>query len=152
MSLLKDFSNLIQLVLGQSFAELAINVEVEVDWHPNPDAVQKHKDEPKVLDLVARIEGGGPILQCVHVHVHGGSGINVKIQYIVRGRSYVTLYTKMLKFPDLRIYGIISLKLLPCDSSSTAMVNSLPQCEWSCHSTPDRGTLLCPSTGRFLHA
>ena len=49
-------------MFGQSFAELAINVIVEVDWHPDPDAVQKHKDEPKVLDLVIGAEGGRPIL------------------------------------------------------------------------------------------
>ena len=53
-------------MLGQSFAELAINVVVEVDWYPDPDAVQKYKDEPKVLDLVVRAKGGRPIL---HVYL-----------------------------------------------------------------------------------
>jgi hypothetical protein len=70
-------ANLIQFVFGQSFAELAINVIVEVDRHPDPDAVQKHKDEPKVLDLVVRVESRRPILHGAigSVDVYGWSRI-----------------------------------------------------------------------------
>ena len=48
--------------MTESFAELAINVIVEIDWYPDPDVVQKHKDEPEVLDLIVRAKGRGPVL------------------------------------------------------------------------------------------
>ena len=48
--------------MTESFAELAINVIVEIDWYPDPNVVQKHKDEPEVLDLIVRAKGRGPVL------------------------------------------------------------------------------------------
>ena len=44
-----------------------IDVIVEVDGYPDPDAVQKHKDEPKVLDLIVRAEGREPVLHQVYI-------------------------------------------------------------------------------------
>ena len=59
-----QWSDLFYFVLGltQSFAELAINIVVEVDRYPNPNAVQEDKDEPEVLDFVVRAERRGPVL------------------------------------------------------------------------------------------
>lgn len=64
------------LCLTKSFAELVINVIVEIDRYPNPDAVQKDKDEPEILDLIVGAEGRGPVLcvVCVCVWIKENSG------------------------------------------------------------------------------
>ena len=53
---------LIQLVLAQSFSQLPICIIVEIYRDYYPDAIQKNKYEPKILQIKVGVECRWPVL------------------------------------------------------------------------------------------